>query len=632
MPPRSRKRKHSNAPAASAASAARVRASRGAGPPVAWWRDVWCWAAMSTVLVLVGHSLGAPLGEPVAEDFDFLHRALLGANHTLLDGGGSVAFWRPVSHQLYYLALGRVMLAEPRVVAALHALLMVVAVWLVYRGLRNTLSAPVAAVAASFPVLAESTRTVLSWPSQFVDLGLWVFTAWALYETSRGRLWRALLALVLALGSKELAVVAAVLLPWMPGQRGKSERMRWAFAMGGVAAVWAALYLWVRHTTHLELPHHLEHSAEVAQATAVARYQWAWWNSVRAMMSLPLIKTTYEGSLWLALGALSVIALMVLGVRQAWRRRAEEWQWAAWGVAWFAMSSATLVVIYPLWQPNRSGYGSLGAGVAAAVLLELASPVLLALLVAVRMVAFAAAPGPMAQVWSKAPETGAFMDFNQLVRLQKLMEAVRVRLERSFPKLPPSSLICQNDLPLRSEYAFGGSLALQCWYRDSTVRWVRFDRFQADTALKPVTIVQYQPGHEPMVALADPAAMRLLINCAVPLAAENWRETLEMVDRAESLQTDKEARVMFAMMQVRRSVAFAGLGRWQDAEHQARLSMVDWPGNPAGRYWISFALYGQNRWSEAAAELDTCFRERQPDSLSLGLQRAIQAQLARTGR
>ena len=489
---------------ASARARPRARVSRGAGPPVAWWRDVWCWAAMSTVLVLVGHSLGAPLGEPVAEDFDFLHRALLGANHTLLDGGGSVAFWRPVSHQLYYLALGRVMLAEPRVVAALHALLMVVAVWLVYRGLRNTLSAPVAAVAASFPVLAESTRTVLSWPSQFVDLGLWVFTAWALYETSRGRLWRALLALVLALGSKELAVVAAVLLPWMPGQRSQSERMRWAFAMGGVAAVWAALYLWVRHTTHLELPHHLEHSAEVAQATAVARYQWAWWNSVRAMMSLPLIKTTYEGSLWLALGALSVIALMVLGVRQAWRRRAEEWQWAAWGVAWFAMSSATLVVIYPLWQPNRSGYGSLGAGVAAAVLLELASPVLLALLVAVRMVAFAAAPGPPGTVSSAASETGAFMDFNRLVRLQRLMEAVRLSLTRAHPTLPRGALVVE-QYPLRTaEYAFGGSLALQCWYRDSTLRWVRFEDFQSDTSMSPAALVEFQSDRVPIAVLIDP--------------------------------------------------------------------------------------------------------------------------------
>jgi hypothetical protein len=85
-------------------------------------------------------------------------------------------------------------------------------------------------------------------------------------------------------------------------------------------------------------------------------------------------------------------------------------------------------------------------------------------------------------------------------------------------------------------------------------------------------------------------------------------------------------------MQVRRSIALAGLGRWQDAERQARLSMVDWPGNPAGRYWISFALYGQNRWSDAASELDTLLHERQPDSLTVALAQAVRYQLARSGR
>ena len=62
-----------------------------------WFKDGWCWAALASVVVLVAHSLGAPLGEPVAEDFDFLSRALLSGRHTLLDGGGSQAFWRPVS-------------------------------------------------------------------------------------------------------------------------------------------------------------------------------------------------------------------------------------------------------------------------------------------------------------------------------------------------------------------------------------------------------------------------------------------------------------------------------------------------------------------------------------------------------
>ena len=653
MSSRNRKRRHkgtSDAPANAAlrgkresgpGAASSGRASRAAGVVAGattsaseWWRDPWCWAALASVAVLVSHSVGAPLGEPVAEDFDFLYRALLSGNHTLLDGGGSAAFWRPVSHQLYYLALGRVMLSEPRVVAALHALLMAVAVWLTYQALRRAMSGPAAAVAASFPALAESSRTVLSWPSQFVDLGLWVFTAWALYETSRGRLWRAMVALALALGSKELAVVGAALLPWIPGvgPRGMKERLKWAVGFGAVALVWAGVYLWVRHTAHLELPHHLERSSGLAPAELLARYQWAWWNSVRAMMSLPLVPTTYEGRLWWGLLALLVLAGLMLLVRRKGRALDERMRWVAWGLAWFALSSATLTVIYPLWQPNRSAFGSLGMAVAAVALLEAAQPMLLVVLVGLRLGAFYASPAPMTRVWAKAPETGAFMDFDHLVRLQMLMEASRVRLTHAYPTMPHGGLVCQNDLPLRSEYAFGKSLALQCWYRDSTLRWGRFDDFMRDTTQKPVTIVQYQPGHTPMVALADPQAMRLLISCAEPLAHGDWHRTIALCDQAESLQVDRDARVMFAMAQVRRSIALAGLERWQEAERQARLSMVDWPGNPAGRYWISFALYGQKRWSEAASELDTMFHERQPDSLAIALASAVRYQLARSGQ
>src|SRR5690349_12108444 len=52
-------------------------------------RDVWGWLAALSALPLVLHSLGAPLGEPVAEDFDFLHRALFGPRAQFFDGGGS---------------------------------------------------------------------------------------------------------------------------------------------------------------------------------------------------------------------------------------------------------------------------------------------------------------------------------------------------------------------------------------------------------------------------------------------------------------------------------------------------------------------------------------------------------------
>src|SRR5207249_8502584 len=119
------------------------------GPP--WWRDRWAWLTGLAVIPLMARAWGAPFGEPVAEDFDFLHRALFDRSWHLLDGGGSQAYWRPLSLQLYYRAFGPLMLSHPGAVAALHALALALAALLLYRALRSAWSGPLACAAASFP-------------------------------------------------------------------------------------------------------------------------------------------------------------------------------------------------------------------------------------------------------------------------------------------------------------------------------------------------------------------------------------------------------------------------------------------------------------------------------------------------
>ena len=181
------------------------------------FRDRWAWASALAVLPIVIHAWGAPLGEAVAEDFDFLHRVLFSRTHTLLDGGGSTAFWRPVAHQLYYETFGGLIMNHPGVLATLHVLMLAFASLLLYRSFRQAWPGPAAMVVATFPLLSESTRTVISWPSHFVELGVWMFTAIAIHETVARRLWSTLIAVLAALLCKEVAVVSAVLLPWMPG-------------------------------------------------------------------------------------------------------------------------------------------------------------------------------------------------------------------------------------------------------------------------------------------------------------------------------------------------------------------------------------------------------------------------------
>ena len=85
-------------------------------------RDPWLWALLLCALPLVLHAARTPLGEPFADDYYFLRRALLPGANSLWDGGGSPLFWRPLSRQVYFGLFGRFMLAHPHGIAVVHLL------------------------------------------------------------------------------------------------------------------------------------------------------------------------------------------------------------------------------------------------------------------------------------------------------------------------------------------------------------------------------------------------------------------------------------------------------------------------------------------------------------------------------
>jgi hypothetical protein len=81
------------------------------------------------------------IGEPVADDFDFIHHTLFAGPGAWLDGGGSSFYWRPLARQLYYALLDGVTLAHPMWVAVLHT------VWLALAGRALSNVAPLLATA-----------------------------------------------------------------------------------------------------------------------------------------------------------------------------------------------------------------------------------------------------------------------------------------------------------------------------------------------------------------------------------------------------------------------------------------------------------------------------------------------------
>src|SRR5262245_52775297 len=134
------------------------------------WRDPLAGLLLLAILPVLLAARGVPLGEPVADDFDFLHETLFRHPPNWLGGGGMPLYWRPLSRQLYYLFVTPFAVGEPWLVAGLQAALLAIAGVLLYRALRPAWPAWVAAAAGLVPIWLEAARELVTWSSAAQDL------------------------------------------------------------------------------------------------------------------------------------------------------------------------------------------------------------------------------------------------------------------------------------------------------------------------------------------------------------------------------------------------------------------------------------------------------------------------------
>ena len=575
------------------------------GPLPPLWRDPWACAALAPLLLLVVRSLGTPFGEPVADDFDHLHHAMFSRDHSWLGGGGSSSFWRPLVYEGYYGLLEGVIRTHPLWITVLHVALLALVAVLAYDIARRHLPRHAAACVAGFPLLLESTRALVIVPVHFVDLGLIVFSVLAWRAAAAGRLMPSLAALVAALLCKETAVATAAILPWLAQPRAGGPRRPWLLATLGVTLVWAALYVGVRSRLALVLPHGLEARLSPSLLVDPARYAWAIAGTLRALVSLPMRAADRE---WVVVAA----SLLVLGAaavrlatdRDARARLARSRAFALTGLAWGALATGTLLTVYPVWSPERVAYSSIGLGIALVALLAAAHPALPWALVGLRLVAFCLAPGAPARVTRAAPDRGAFVDFERLARLQRLMVEARTTLKREFPELPPHAGVAMLHPPFQADYA-AGDRALQVWYADSTLRWVRWDRMAAAEARGLAGAMEFQEDTQPQFRRIEPEALRLLFDAGTLQQQENWAASVDALRRADALQRDRLAHHFLGRVEGLEAWGLGGLGRLAEAESTARHSLVIAPENADGHLTLAAIHNGRGEYAQALAQLDT---------------------------
>jgi hypothetical protein len=539
----------------------------------AFWRDPWALAVALAVLPAVFAARHGLPGEPVADDFGFLHRALLSGRLDWLGGGGSPLYWRPLSRQLYYRLLGPLMLSHPLLVALLQAALLAAAGVLLYRALRPAWPAPAAAAAGAFPLLLEADRQLIAWSSCAQDLLALLFGVAALHALSRARRPLALGWFALALLCKETAIAfAPALVLWPAHGRADGtparlpDRLRTASGTAAVLAVWWLAHEWVSRRAGLLPP---PHAATASGASALlAQAGWA----VRGVWldALSVRDASAATAAWMPWAVLLVLAptLTLAATHPIGRQRLRAaLPWLGWAMLWTGIATLPLATFMPAWSSHRSVIPAVGFGVALVALLRAAPPAWLGVLTGLRLVALLTSPVAPERIGISG--SNVEFDFARLTTLQRLAHQVHATLLAAHPTLPRGAHLARNQWPRGTLFAFQDPRAFQVWYRDTTLQVIEMAEVRAHPLHPLEAIVEFEPHRTPQVAMISPAALQHVLLAADSLRNGRDEAVLALLADFEQLQADTSCAVFMATGLTVRAGALLELRR--DAEAVATL-------------------------------------------------------------
>jgi hypothetical protein len=148
------------------------------------------------------------------------------------------------------------------------------------------------------------------------------------------------------------------------------------------------------------------------------------------------------------------------------------------GAAWFVIGILPLAFAAALWTPRHTSLPALGLGLFLGGAAACAAPELALAATILRLVALLLAPTvpPVVPMTLSAQTTP--MSFLHVARLQRTADSARRALAAAHPTLPRGATVRYWSLPRETQIAFAGSKAVQVWYRDSTLTWGFWDRYE----------------------------------------------------------------------------------------------------------------------------------------------------------
>jgi hypothetical protein len=532
-------------------------------PPV--WRDPWAGLVVLCVGAVLFAVRGVPLGEPAADDFDFLNERTF-KPLDWFGGAGSPLYWRPLSRQLYYLIITPFSVAHPALVAGLQACLLAAAGVALYRALRPAWPAHAAAAAAAFPLALEASVQVVNWSSGAQDLLALLFGVLGLLALSRARPVWAIVCLACALLSKETAIAFAAAMPLWPALKsrpdqppGARQRLRLAGMTAVTLAIWWPIHEWAMRRAG-QLP------APGGEGGRLEQLGWAanrvWREALNAGdAGAPL-------SPWMPAAVVLVVAIAIAVAARSPSGRGRlraSLPWLAWAAVWSGLAVLPIAWFRPSWGSFRAVIPVVGIGIALVALLRSAGGWAVATMSAMRLAALLLVPPVPARVPITLEGWNLQFDRKALGSLQRFTREVRTVATGAHPTLTRAARIVPFQWPRMSSAVFADVKAFRVWYRDSSVRVIGMIEAQADPGRMVDLAIDFEPRRSPQVALIAPAAMRSLLLAADSLRLGRAAAALSLLDDLERQQADTSAAVFLASGSSLRGAALLELRRDDEA-------------------------------------------------------------------
>ncbi len=517
--PPKRPAKRARTAAAAPARRADARAPR--------WLETAAWLSPLAAAAVLAWSLrGAPLGVPVADDFEFLRRALLPGGGGLLDSMGASYYWRPLSRQLWFPLVGPLLLVAPGVVAAIHLALLAALAFVLARIARRWLPAPGAALVGAAVLATEPARVLVTWPSGDQHLLATLGLALAAHEVLAGRRVTAALAALAAALAHELGALAFgfVAMGGLVRRRGRSAALDVALGVALFVA-WGAGY-------RAALAHGVQLPAGGVFGGAARWFEAARLGSWAAFDAETLPEDAGRVVLLLTnLLALGAVGLLVAASRRAALREVAWPAGLALAIGWAGL--LPLASLLPDWNAWRAFVPAVALVFAFTLLATRAHLALGVALVAVRLVAMGfAAPAPA--VRGNPPRTVSDLSFARLTRVQRVVAASGAVVRAT--RFRHTHRIFYLGLPEMTINGFRGAQAVRVWTRDTSATFRAFAREAGPDSADLVLGYDVRRGH-PLAMALDPGAHALWLRAQDAADAGDYARarTLYLAARAKQV-------------------------------------------------------------------------------------------------